>query len=169
MVFSYEGNVSKQIDVIVYDRHNSIPAFCEGRFVFTPIETVYCGIEVKTTLNKRQLKDASEKSESMRSLRQIDARMKTPFFCCFAFNLQSLKPQGILDEMKGLKNLHLVGVNGKGIVTRGKTKYEVLEKQEDALLWFWAKLLDFLDEQGEKKFSATSYLKDIALPRNDLW
>ncbi len=51
-VFPYKGKTSKQIDVIVYDRHNSIPAFTEGRFVFTPVETGYCGIEVKTMVGR---------------------------------------------------------------------------------------------------------------------
>lgn len=59
---------SPQCDIILYDALNNVPLYTSDAWSIYPIEMVYGVIEVKTTLNKRELKDAFEKCARIRAM-----------------------------------------------------------------------------------------------------
>lgn len=67
----HEGHVSHQIDVIIYDRHYS-PLIIKlpGDAVYVPAESIYAALEVKSELNKGNLKYTGDKVESVRKLKR---------------------------------------------------------------------------------------------------
>ena len=89
-VIDCEGNVSEQIDIVIYDCHYSPFILKQDGAIYIPAESVYAIIEVKPTLNKRNLKYASEKASSVRVLKRTTATIvhaggriekpKKPFF-----------------------------------------------------------------------------------------
>lgn len=72
-VIDCEGNVSDQIDIVIYDRHYSPFILKQNGATYIPAESVYAAIEVKPTLNKTYLEYASQKAESVRRLKRTTA------------------------------------------------------------------------------------------------
>ena len=64
---------SRQCDVIIYDRANNVPFYASDAWQIFPIEMVYGVVEVKTTLNKAEIKDAFEKCVRLREMSGEDA------------------------------------------------------------------------------------------------
>ena len=59
---------SPQCDIVLYDALNNAPLYRSDAWSIYPIEMVYGVIEVKTTLSKRELKDAFEKCTKIRAM-----------------------------------------------------------------------------------------------------
>lgn len=59
------GDISHQIDIIIYDRHFSPFIFSENEVKFIPVESVYCIFEVKQNMNKNHIEYASIKAMSV--------------------------------------------------------------------------------------------------------
>jgi hypothetical protein len=59
---------SPQCDIILYDSLNNAPLYKSDAWSIYPIEMVYGVIEVKTTLNKRELKGAFGKCAKIRAM-----------------------------------------------------------------------------------------------------
>jgi len=59
---------SPQCDIILYDALNNAPLYKSDTWSIYPIEMVYGVIEVKTKLDKRQLKNAFEKCTKIRAM-----------------------------------------------------------------------------------------------------
>jgi len=64
---------SRQCDIIIYDRANNVPFYASDTWQIFPIEMVYGVVEVKTTLNKAEIKDAFEKCVLLREMSGEDA------------------------------------------------------------------------------------------------
>jgi hypothetical protein len=89
-VIDCEGNVSEQIDIVIYDRHYSPFILRQQGSTYIPAESIYAVIEVKPTLNKRNIQYASDKASSVRRLKRTTASIvhaggtikkpKKPFF-----------------------------------------------------------------------------------------
>ena len=67
-IIDSKGNLSQQIDVVIYDRQYTPFIFNDGGAIYVPAESVYAVFEVKQTLNKENLEYAAEKAESVRNL-----------------------------------------------------------------------------------------------------
>jgi hypothetical protein len=68
VVFSADGQVSRQTDIVIYDNFYNSPLLSEfGACVF-PVETVYATIEVKSELTKQELRKAMDAIMLMRSV-----------------------------------------------------------------------------------------------------
>lgn len=76
-VIDYEGNISKQSDVLIYDALNSpiYKSSDEGLILLS--DNVASVIEVKSTLTKKKLKDAAEKIASVKSQKNLQLLMLT--------------------------------------------------------------------------------------------
>ena len=72
-VIDCEGNVSDQIDIVIYDRHYSPFILKQNGATYIPAESVYSVIEVKSTMNKTHLEYASRRAESVRRLKRTTA------------------------------------------------------------------------------------------------
>ena len=71
--FDMEGNVSKQLDAVVYDRLYSYIVPYSDDFIQFPYESVYGNIEVKSLLNKEELFASIENIESFKKLKRETA------------------------------------------------------------------------------------------------
>jgi hypothetical protein len=69
------GNISEQIDAIIYDMHYSPFIFNDGEFKYIPAESVYCVFEVKQTLNKYHIEYAVKKANSVDILHRTSSRI----------------------------------------------------------------------------------------------
>ncbi len=72
-VIDYEGNVSEQIDIVIYDCHYSPFILKQNGLTYIPAESVYAVIEVKPTLNTANINYASRKAFSVRRLKRTAA------------------------------------------------------------------------------------------------
>jgi len=84
-VIDYEGSISDQIDIVIYDRHYSPFILRQNGSTYIPAESVYVIIEVKSTLNSSNIKYAAKKAETVRKLKRTTApivhaggKIKTP-------------------------------------------------------------------------------------------
>ncbi|MCM2567787.1 DUF6602 domain-containing protein [Janthinobacterium kumbetense] len=62
---SYSGILSNQIDIILYDKSILPPIFFDRKLGIFPIESVLYAIEVKTTLNIKELRLAHESAKNL--------------------------------------------------------------------------------------------------------
>lgn len=67
-IIDYKGNVSDQIDAVIYDRQYSPLVFSQDGIKYIPAESIYAVFEIKQELNKVNVDYAAEKAESVRSL-----------------------------------------------------------------------------------------------------
>ena len=67
-IVSSHGEVSKQSDLIVFDRLNSIPLLYSDTVQVFPVESVYGVVEVKSKLSKDELLKALENIKSVKAL-----------------------------------------------------------------------------------------------------
>ena len=76
MVIDHEGNVSQQIDIVVYDALYTPFIFNHDGFMYIPAESVYAVFEVKQDI-KNNIEYAGKKIESVRKLK----RTSIPIIC----------------------------------------------------------------------------------------
>lgn len=78
--FDNDGNISKQLDVVVYDSLFSYLAPYMDDFIYFPCESVYGNIEIKSSLNKQSFNDAVENIASLKKLsrKAIDSYYVNP-------------------------------------------------------------------------------------------
>lgn len=72
-VVDHEGNISDQIDIIIYDRHFTPFIFHGETVVYVPAEGVYAVFEVKPDFSKAHFDYAVEKLQSVRELKRTSA------------------------------------------------------------------------------------------------
>jgi hypothetical protein len=72
-VVDSKGNMSEQIDIIIFDRQYSPFLFNQDGALYVPAESVYAVIEVKQDLSKNNLEYAGAKAASVRSLHRTSA------------------------------------------------------------------------------------------------
>lgn len=72
-VIDCEGNISDQIDIVIYDRHYSPFILKQNGASYIPAESVYAVIEVKPTLSAKYLDYAAQKANSVRRLKRTTA------------------------------------------------------------------------------------------------
>lgn len=74
-VIDYKGNISDQIDIVIFDSQYTPFIFKDGDAKYIPAESVYAIFEVKQNLNKEHLDYASKKAESVRKLTRTSAQI----------------------------------------------------------------------------------------------
>ena len=72
-VIDCEGNISEQIDIVIFDRHYSPFMLRQNGATYIPAESVYAVIEVKPSLSMGTLKYAASKAASVRTLHRTTA------------------------------------------------------------------------------------------------
>lgn len=94
---STEGMFSCEADLLVVDHQNNAPLYPDNRKSLWPVEAIYALIEVKTNLNRTDLKDAICKGRKFKSLQRqfCDVsqpplqRIKDSLFVIWAFEAPS--------------------------------------------------------------------------------
>lgn len=69
-IIDCEGNISDQIDVVIYDRQYSPFVFNQDSAYYIPAESVYAIFEVKQEINREYVVYAAEKAKSVRALKR---------------------------------------------------------------------------------------------------
>jgi hypothetical protein len=83
---------SNQADLLIVDKMNNAPFYGKERNNIWPVEAVYALIEVKTNLNKSDIKDSVEKCKRFKSLKRefcstgTEQRIKDSLFIIWGFN-----------------------------------------------------------------------------------
>jgi hypothetical protein len=67
------GNISEQIDLVIFDRQYSPFILKQNGVTYIPAECVYAVIEVKQNLSKQNIKYAQDKAASVRKLKRTSA------------------------------------------------------------------------------------------------
>lgn len=66
-----QGGMSRQCDIIIYDAVNSVTMFERTGPLIFPVETVYAVLEIKTTFDNQEVKDAFDHIASVKKLVNI--------------------------------------------------------------------------------------------------
>lgn len=69
-IIDSRGNLSDQIDIVLYDDQYSYLAFNQNGILYLPAESVYAVFEVKQDISKQNMEYAGAKAESVRKLRR---------------------------------------------------------------------------------------------------
>lgn len=106
-------DVSKQCDLIIYDKFNSIPLLYDEQVQIYPIDSVYGVIEVKSGLSKQVLIEALENIRSVKSLATQDTMViplgpfvtqkiirPIPFGIIFAYSLAGNSLDSLGDNLR---------------------------------------------------------------------
>lgn len=165
-VIDCQGNVSDQIDIVIYDRHYSPFILKQNGASYIPAESVYAVIEVKPTLNSANISYAARKALSVRKLIRTTAPI--------------VHAGGIIDKPKKPFNIlaGILTINGKCTNTlkeklsklpensflqfgcsldhasfwfKNSNNRDVIfekSKQEEALIFFFLNLLSELQQIG---------------------
>lgn len=73
-IVDYKGNISDQIDIIIYDRHFTPFIFRGENTLYIPAEGVYAVFEVKQYFSKAHFDYAVEKLRSVNALKRTSAK-----------------------------------------------------------------------------------------------
>lgn len=72
-IVDYKGNISEQVDIVIYDRHFTPFIFRGENTVYIPAEGVYAVFEVKPHFDKNNYDYAIKKLKSVQSLERTSA------------------------------------------------------------------------------------------------
>ena len=167
-VLDCDGNLSDQIDVVIYDRQYCPFLFKERGTKYVPAESVYAVFEVRPRLNPGNIAYAAQKAASVRRLRRTTTRIphaggvyrpkRPPYILAGLLSVETgwkwqlhqhlreklgeIEPEGRLDLICALNH---AGVDAK--YRKGKVDVEV-STRETALIFFFMKLLHRLQLSG---------------------
>lgn len=74
-IIDCEGNMSDQIDVIIYDRVFSSPILVDDGTLMIPAESVYAVFESKSDLSSDNIRYSQNKAKSVRALKRTNAKI----------------------------------------------------------------------------------------------
>lgn len=165
-VIDCKGNISEQIDIVIFDRHYSPFLFRQNGATYIPAESVYAIIEVKPVLNSTNIKYASKKASSVRRLERTTAKIvhaggeiKTPKkpFDILA-GILTIDGKCTTKMMKQLRTLKGDGFLNFGCALNKEAFWfksnsdgcQILEnsKQGEGLIFFFLNLLSKLQQLG---------------------
>lgn len=72
-ILDSNGNLSEQMDIVIFDQQYSPFLFHQDNAKYIPAESVYAVFEVKQTVNKKNIEYAGGKIKSVRRLRRTSA------------------------------------------------------------------------------------------------
>lgn len=164
-IIDCKGNISEQIDIVIYDRQYSPFMLKQNGAMYIPAESVYAVIEVKPTLNSKNIYYAAKKALSVRKLIRTTAPIvqaggtistpKKPFNiiagiltidgkCTDAIKIK-------LSKLSGNSFLHFgCSLDNVSFWFKKKEEGVVFEKsrQKEALIFFFLNLLSELQKVG---------------------
>lgn len=166
-VIDYKGNLSEQMDVVIYDPQYSLFVFNQDDTIYIPAESVYAVFEVKQNLNKAHVEYAGKKIKSVRELERTSAPIyyakgqypPKPLFNIIGGILTLTNDWKALDEpfnaaIKSCKDNEKINLGccihaGSFAISyiNDKITYDKSNK-EDALIFFFLNLIEMLQKLG---------------------
>jgi hypothetical protein len=180
-VIDYKGNLSEQMDVVIYDPQYSLFVFNQDDMIYIPAESVYAVFEVKQNLNKAHVEYAGKKIKSVRELERTSAPIyyakgqypPKPLFNIIGGILTLTNDWKALDEpfnaaIKSCKDNEKINLGccidaGSFAIsyTNEKITYDKSNK-EDALIFFFLNLIEMLQKLGTvSAIEITKYRQNI--------
>lgn len=163
-VIDYEGAVSEQIDIVIFDRHYSPFLLRQNGATYVPAESVYAVIEVKPQLNPKNIRYAAKKALSVRKLKRTSAPIihaggkidetKKPFeILAGLLTLNGSCSKNMENEIKNLPQKQRINFgcsleSGAFVVVYNKKLVFEKSRKDDGLIFFFLKLLSFLQSLG---------------------
>jgi hypothetical protein len=186
-VIDSEGQLSDQIDIVIFDRQYSPFLFNQDNAMYVPAESVYAAIEVKQDIDKDVMEYAGDKIASVRQLKRTSApiphaggkfppkehfeilsgvvalgcKWKPPFSESFTNTIKELPVE---------KRVHLGCALKSGafdVTYLDDTKFTI-EKcgDEESLIFFFLHLLARLQQLGTvPAMNIAEYVKSLYSPR----
>lgn len=74
----HKGNVTEQLDCVIYDAHFTPKLFGEDKRLYVPVEAVYGTFEIKQEVDASHMLDAAKKIASLRKLVRTSAPLHGP-------------------------------------------------------------------------------------------
>jgi hypothetical protein len=168
-VVDHRGNLSLQIDVVIYDRQYSPLLFHQDNALYVPAESVYAVFDSKHQLTSRTIKESAEKAASVRRLYRTSVPVK--------FVAGTYKRKPLFDLLAGVLAPEASWAEGVGLslaweldrlapdaqlqlgcaVHHGAFEAEYFQNRgvklqvsnpEDALIFFFVRLLNRLQQLG---------------------
>ena len=142
-VIDHNGNISDQIDIIIYDRHYTPLIFKGEKVIYIPIEGVYAIFEVKQNCNKRNCMYAVNKLKSVKNLdpkptefKQVNGLSKTEPFEILGGLLTKIGSKKIFDDITTTSELTFVVILNYGVKIKTINKHD-FEIEKDLKLAFY--------------------------------
>ncbi|MER0438246.1 DUF6602 domain-containing protein [Emticicia sp. W12TSBA100-4] len=121
IIIDCKGNLSDQIDLVIYDQHYTPFVFSQNGIFYIPAEGVYAVFEVKPELTKGYIEYAGDKIESVRKLhrtstniidrgKQFEPRSLTKILGGILTSVSTIQNSTIekhLESLKSLKSIDL--------------------------------------------------------------
>lgn len=164
------GNISEQVDLVIFDRHFSPFLFHEDGAIYIPAESVYAVFEIKQEATSANLSYAAKKAESVRRLTRTSATIPhaggkfspivpkeiiAGFLALTSVGKQTSLPQFFTDGLKKLppgKRINLACVLERGAVSLNFPQNGLVNvltfPPEQALINFFLSLLSMLQAVG---------------------
>jgi len=180
-IIDCNGNLSQQIDVVVFDRHYSPFILRQNGASYIPAESVYAVFEVKQELSSRNIEYAAVKAESVRRLHRTSAHIveasgkeyspKVPFTILAGI----LTVEGVLTKAHAAtlcrfpkeKSLQVgCSLGDSSFCLRNEAKKVIFEqsKKNDGLIFFFLNLLSQLQQLGTvPAIDLACYIKPLHL------
>jgi len=117
-ILSRKNEVSKSLDIVIYDNLESSPLLFDETTQIFPIEAVYGIIECKSKLSKEKLIEGLENIKSVKSIAPNDAAIKRqalmtmtysrpkPFGAIFAYSLAENSIESLENNLKEWENVN---------------------------------------------------------------
>jgi hypothetical protein len=183
-IIDLSGNISEQIDLVVFDRTYSPFLFNHENSYYVPVESVYAAFEVKQVLNKANMNYAAKKAASIRKLSRtsglitcIDGSRKRQELKPILFGLlctsSSWKPplgkkiKRILSKFIETDRINIICCIRSGAfdVLYENNNLKLIESSKnEALLFFFLKLFSRLQQIGNvPALDIDKYLKALKI------
>jgi hypothetical protein len=105
-VVDHRGELSEQIDVVIYDRHYSPLLFHQDNVLSVPAESVYAVFDSKYQVTSESVFQAAKKAESVRRLKRTSVPVK--------FVAGTYKPKALFEITAGILALESWWADGMG-------------------------------------------------------
>lgn len=154
-VVDHKGNISEQIDIIIYDRHFTPFIFRGENVVYIPAEGVYAIFEVKPHFDQKNYNYAVKKLNSVKALKRTSASFahilgkdkKEPFDVVGGILTKENKSKKCFDGIKANAELSITLSLDCGIKVINDKSIEIQDK-EPILAFFLLKLIEKLRALG---------------------
>lgn len=154
-VIDYEGKVSEQIDIIIYDAlYSPFVLLSRTKEKFIPAEAVYGIVEVKQDIDKKNIEYANKKIQSVKNLKRSSRGMTCAgkrtqkrnlthiLGIILATNVKITNEKTIINHLKDNKNIDLgCAVNGYSFISiknkNGSIEFKRTNNKESILGLFF--------------------------------
>jgi hypothetical protein len=167
-VLDADGNLSDQIDIVIFDRQYSPFLFNQNGACYVPAESVYAALEVKQDLNKENMEYAGSKAASVRCLRRtsgpiphaggtFEPRKLFPIMAGVVTLGNTWKPpfgesfETVISQLEVQKRIDLGCALQSGafdVQYIGGNKSKIKRDEKNTLIFFFLQLLSRLQSMG---------------------